>query len=212
MTEQLVFVRHGQTVHNVAGIAQGWNDSALSDLGTKQVRRLAERIRRHKVDALYSSPLRRAMTTAEAIRDVTGLEIRPLDDLREMNYGRWEGQSFLDVRKKDAAIYEQWIRDDECPCPGGESHRDVLRRMDNAVRTIEGEGARRPAIVTHGTSLRIVATLLLAVPVTVGRNLAQQNASISVFVRREDRYVLKLWNDTSHCEVEGGHDASRTDR
>jgi broad specificity phosphatase PhoE len=60
-------------------------------------------------------------------------------------------------------------------------------------------GSARPVIVTHGTALRIGATVLLDAPVAFARHLAQDNASVSIFVRRGERMVLKLWNDTSHC-------------
>lgn len=198
MIEQLILVRHGETVYNLKGIAQGWQDSELSDRGRDQVRRLAQRLTRFGADALYSSPLSRAMSTAEAIRDVTGLEIRVLDDLREMNYGGWEGRSFLDVRKSEEEHYRRWVDDPEYPCPDGESHNDVLARMNRALQSVRT--ARRPIVVTHGTAIRIGATALLNAPIATSRHLAQDNASINLFVWRGERPVLKLWNDTTHCE------------
>jgi broad specificity phosphatase PhoE len=125
VSEELFLVRHGETVHNVSGITQGWSDSALSDRGNEQVRRLAARVARLKPDAIFSSPLARAMSTARPIAESTGLEIVALDDLREMNYGRWEGQSFRDIRANDADAARRWMEDPDCPCPGGESHNDV---------------------------------------------------------------------------------------
>lgn len=197
MSETLFLVRHGETVHNVAGIAQGWNDSELSMSGRKQVEGLARRIAVMGPDAIFSSPLQRAMTTAEAISALTGVPIRTLDDLREMNYGRWEGRSFLDVRREDDEIYRRWIEDADCPCPGGESHNDVHRRMARAFEQIEG---KRVVVVTHGTAIRIGTTILLKAPIAVSRHLSIDNAALSIFIRRGDRMVLKLWNDTSHCE------------
>jgi broad specificity phosphatase PhoE len=196
--DQLLLVRHGETVHNVAGIAQGWNDSALSERGARQVSALARRLANLGVTALYSSPLERAMTTALAISDATALPIITLDDLREMNYGTWEGQSFLAVRRADEEIYRRWIADPDVACPNGESHNDVLRRVRNAFASIPMEG--RVVIVTHGTAIRIGATALLQLPVTAARLFAQDNASVNVFIRRGERFVLKVWNDTSHCE------------
>ena len=196
MIDQLFLVRHGQTVKNLAGIAQGWSDSELSDEGREQVRRLAQRLANAGATALYSSTLGRALSTAEAIREVTGLEIIPLDDLREMNYGGWEGRSFLDVRRQDEAIYRQWIADENCPCPEGESHADVRRRLERAFASIDSE---RPIVVTHGTAIRIAATALMNVPVMTARHFAQDNAALNVFVRRRELWVLKTWNDTSHC-------------
>lgn len=203
MIDQLILVRHGETVHNVARIAQGWNDSALSDRGQKQVRQLADRIVSYAPNALFSSSLERAMTTARAIAEQTGLTIQPLDELREMNYGRWENRSFLDVRREDADIYEKWIADPDCPCPGGESHNDVVRRFRSAIEKVEASAngsALRPVLVTHGTAIRVGATALLGLSVGASRHFAQDNASINVFVRRGELFVLKRWNDTSHCE------------
>lgn len=195
--EQLILVRHGETTHNVAGIAQGWQDSALSERGLDQVRRLAGRLAGYGIDAIYSSPLQRALTTAQHIAGVTGLEIRILEDLREMNYGGWEGKSFLEVRRNDPESYRRWIGEPDFPCPQGESHNDVLERMKRAFEAVS-ESAR-PAVVTHGTAIRIGATALLNAPVSTARHLAQDNASINLFVWRGGRCVLKVWNDTTHC-------------
>jgi broad specificity phosphatase PhoE len=197
ITKQLILVRHGQTVDNVAGIAQGWNDSALSETGRSQVQRLAERLAAVLPTALYSSPLGRAMATAQAIADATSLPITQLDDLREMNYGCWEGRSFLDVRRDDEPIYQRWIADEEASCPEGESHADVRRRVQRAFANINSE---RPVIVTHGTAIRIAATALLDVPTMTARFFAQDNAAMNVFTRRGDRWILKVWNDATHCK------------
>ena len=193
MSRQLILVRHGETLHNVAGIAQGWNDSALSDKGRQQAERTAERLAAMQVTALYSSPLGRAMSTAEVIAQATGLEIVPLEDLREMSYGGWEGRSFLDVRREYEDVYQRWISDPECPCPDGESHADVRRRLERAFASINSE---RPVIVTHGTAIRIAATALLDLPVMASRNFAQDNAALNVFFWRQDRWVLKVWNES----------------
>jgi len=192
MIEQLILARHGETVHNASGITQGWSDSALSDVGAQQVQQLAARIGRYAPTALYSSPLGRALSTAEAIKETTGLDIVTLDDVREMNYGRWEGCSFLDIRRDDHEIYRRWVADPDEPCPGGESHNDVRRRM---LRAIESIDSPRPVIVTHGTAIRIGVCALLDLPLTSSRRFAQNNASINIFIRRRERWILKVWNE-----------------
>lgn len=200
MSEQLILVRHGETLHNVAGIAQGSQDSELSERGRTQVQRLAQRIRSYAPDAIFSSPLGRALTTAEWIADATGLPITVLDDLREMNYGAWEGKSFLEVRSSDPESYRRWMGEPDFPSPEGESHAHVLARMKRAFAVVSA--AKRPVVVAHATAIRIGATALLNAPISMAYNLAQDNASINVFIWRADRCVLKVWNDTTHCTSE----------
>ncbi len=192
----MILVRHGETLHNVAGVTQGWSDSELSDRGREQVARVAERLNRIGADALFSSPLQRALTTAQKIAESTGLQIRMLDDLREMNYGRWEGQKFLDVRKTDEENYQRWISDDEFACPDGESHSQVRARITRALDA--AKDFRRAILVTHGTAIRVAATVLLGLPLSAARNFAQDNAAVNIFSRRRDHWVLKLWNETAN--------------
>jgi broad specificity phosphatase PhoE len=200
VSEQLILVRHGETVYNVAGIAQGWGDSALSEAGQRQVAALARRVAAMSPDAIYSSPLQRALSTAEEIGRVAGLQVQIIDELREMNYGTWEGQRFLEVRQTDVENYRRWIDDVAFPCPDGESHQDVLDRLRHAFGAVAGGGsaAKRPVVVTHGTAIRIGATALMDLPLSAARNFAQDNAALNVFLRRGERWVLKLWNDTTH--------------
>jgi ribonuclease H / adenosylcobalamin/alpha-ribazole phosphatase len=200
--ERLALVRHGETLHNVAGIAQGWQDSELSDRGRTQVERVARRLGTMGCDALFSSTLNRALSTAQAISDVTGLPIQTVDDLREMNYGTWEGKSFLEVRKTDEPAYLRWIDDVDYPCPEGESHAHVLERMKRAFDSVRASGAKRPIVVSHGTAIRIGATALLDAPLEMSRHFAQDNAALNLFVWRGERCIMKLWNDTTHWNDE----------
>jgi broad specificity phosphatase PhoE len=193
MTRELILVRHGETLHNVNRITQGWSDSELSDRGREQVRLLGERVKQMQPTALYSSPLGRAMSTAQAIADATGLEIVQLDDLREMNYGQWEGRAFLDIRTEDEELYRRWIADEDCPCPSGESHADVRKRM---LRAFESVNSERPVLVAHGTAIRIGAMALMNLPLMSALRFAQDNAAMNIFVSRGDQWFLKVWNYT----------------
>lgn len=201
MSRELILVRHGETVHNVNRITQGWSDSDLSERGREQVLRLAQRLHELKPTALYSSDLGRAMSTARAISDATGLEIVPLEELREMNYGRWEGRAFTDIRVEDEDLYRRWISDEDCPCPEGESHADVRRRL---LRAFERVNSERAVLVAHGTAIRIGATALLNLPLLSAMRFAQDNAGLNWFVQRGEQWILKVWNDTSHPRKDEG--------
>lgn len=196
MIEQLILVRHAETEHNVAGITQGWNDSALTARGEQQVELLARRLIALRPTSIFSSPLERAITTARAISRTTGLDIEIAEELREMNYGQWENRSFLDIRREQADAYSCWMEDPGFACPGGESHNHVRARLQKVFERIDSP---RPVVVAHGTANRIAATLLLDVPVLVSRQFAQDNAAVNVFSHKAGRWHLRLWNDTSHC-------------
>jgi ribonuclease H / adenosylcobalamin/alpha-ribazole phosphatase len=198
--DRLFLVRHGETVDNARGITQGWNDSELSDTGRRQVQALARRIETLAPTAIFTSSLPRAVATAEAIAAQTGLGITPLDDLREINCGRWEGLSFLDVRQNEPDLYQRWIADPAVACPGGESHLDLARRLERALEAIRGldEDRSRPVVVSHGMAIRVAATVLLGFALEAYRNFAQSNAALNVFAWRGERFILTLWNDTAH--------------
>ena len=119
-----------------------------------------------------------------------------------MNCGRWEGMPFLEIRDKERETYERWTSDPSFPCPGGESFSDVRARIERALATVErecGEENPRPLVVSHGNAIRIMATLLLDLPLSAARHFMQDNAALNIFERRKDRYLLRVWNDATHC-------------
>lgn len=202
MIQRLIVIRHGETVDNLRGVAQGWRDSELSPRGRAQVERIAERIRALAPDALFCSTLPRAITTAGVIGRALGLEAVQLDDLREMNCGEWEGISFVEVRQNDPDLYRRWSTDPHEPCPGGESYSDVRARIARGVEAIREQMNGQPstvAVVSHGTAIRLLATHLLGLPLEAARHFAQDNAAVNVFEWRGGRWVLRTWNDVTHC-------------
>ena len=155
MIERLILVRHGETVHNVSGIAQGWSDSDLSESGTGAGRELARRVRSFGPSAVYSSSLPRAMTTAKTIATALKLEMIVLDELREMNCGRWEGQPFIAVRRDEADYFARWSADPTVPCPEGESYRRRAREVPESDgpggnRLGDSRGASAAGLPRHG--------------------------------------------------------------
>jgi len=209
MFKQLVIARHGETLDNARGVAQGWSDSELSPTGREQARRLGRRLASFDLTRIYCSTLSRARTTAEIVAEETALEVVELDDLREINCGEWEGVSFDDVRHRDPQSFREWITDPTRPCPGGESFADVSVRVRRALVTITrledeaGTDPPRPLVVSHGLAIRIMASSLLGFPLDLARNLLQDNAAVNIFEKRFDTFVLRSWNDTSHYSSNG---------
>lgn len=209
MFKQLIIARHGETLDNLRGVAQGWSDSDLSELGREQARSLGRRLARFDLTRIFCSTLPRARKTAEIVAEEVGLEIVELDDLKEINCGEWEGVSFEEVRRGDPTTFRAWLADPTTPCPGGESFADVGVRVKRALKSIarmEGEAgieSPMPLVISHGLAIRIMASGMLGLPLDIARNLLQDNAAINIFERRFDSFVLRSWNDTSHYESNG---------
>ena len=152
MTE-LLLVRHGETDWNAEGRLQGHTDRPLNEYGRRQARRLADELAGEELAAIYSSDLLRARETAEILGERLGLPVVLEPELREKNWGNWEG---LTPAERDGVAF------------AGESTEEHAARTLRALRRI---AARHPdgrvLVVTHGGSLRRVQVeaLGLALPV-----------------------------------------------
>jgi broad specificity phosphatase PhoE len=149
--------RHGQTEWNVEGRKQGRLDSPLTPQGLVQVGRNAELLSNEPVDGIYTSPLRRAHTTAEVFAATLRLPVHVLDDLAELDHGEWSGLTAqeieagwpgqLAVRQREKYEYR---------FPGGESYRDAEDRAGRALAEVARAGVRRPLLVSHEMIGRMV--------------------------------------------------------
>jgi broad specificity phosphatase PhoE len=151
---RLLLVRHGETDWNAEGRLQGQTDRPLSELGRRQARRLAEDLPREQLEAIYSSDLARARETAEIVGERVGLPVELDPNLREKDWGTWEG---LTAAERDRVEFV------------GESTEAHQERMLGALRRISDRhpGEKTVLVVTHGGSMRRVqaAALGLALPV-----------------------------------------------
>ena len=98
------FLRHGETAWNAEGRLCGRTDVPLSDVGRRQAQLLAWRLQPIPVEALYSSPLERALETARLIGQAVGREPVVDQRLAELNYGAWEGRTFEEIKRTTARI------------------------------------------------------------------------------------------------------------
>jgi probable phosphoglycerate mutase len=201
---RLVIVRHGNTEHSTGGRFSGRNELALDEHGREQAARLASRDF-GAVAAVVSSPLRRAVETAEAIALPLGLPVRTLDDLVETDFGVWEGLTFAEAAATDPAAMRTWRTSPDSAPPGGESFADVGRRVQRAREELTAEYPDAAVVVvTHVTPIKmLVCSALEAPPIALFR-LHVDTASVSVV----DYYVdgnmsVKLVNDTSHLRQDG---------
>jgi 2,3-bisphosphoglycerate-dependent phosphoglycerate mutase len=154
----LLLVRHGETDWNAEGRLQGHTDRPLNEHGRRQARELAARLAGEQVDAIYASDLVRARETAEILGAQLGLPVAVDPDLREKNWGNWEG---LTGDERAGVVFE------------GEStelHRD--RVMAAVHRIVERHRGERVVVVTHGGSLRRIQAAVNRIAEPVIENCA----------------------------------------
>jgi probable phosphoglycerate mutase len=155
MTE-LLLVRHGETDWNAAGRLQGHTDRPLSDYGREQARRLADELAGEEIDAIYASDLARARETAEIVGERLRLPVGLDRDLREKDWGTWEG--LTSTERLDVELV-------------GESTEEHQRRMFAALGLIAAKHPHgRVLVVTHGGSMRRVQTEALGFALSVVEN------------------------------------------
>lgn len=196
---RIYLVRHGQTSWNIEGKLQGHADIELNELGQAQADGLREAFRGVEVDRILSSDLRRAVTTAQAIADVTGATIRQRTDLRERSFGQWEGADVREAARLTLEMsLEQGISTSFVRPPGGESFADVWERVGPFVEEL-AETDDRVAVVAHGGSCAAMLARLLEGTVETVRTFRFPNTSVTELERRADgHYTMLRYADATH--------------
>jgi len=200
----LYLVRHGETTYNAEGRIQGQSDAPLSALGHRQSRAVAEALSTTAIEAIYSSPLRRALESAAPIAERLGLPVRADPRLMELDAGLFEGRLRSELATEYAAELARWLSgDDDFAIPGGESRRQLAHRGCEALRAIAAAGHRQAVIVTHGGLLSATLRTLLSLPQPLPP-FSLQNGSITR-VTADDRGQLALLslNDIEHLRAIG---------
>ena len=154
----LLLVRHGETDWNAEGRLQGHTDRPLNDYGRRQAQALADRLAGEDIDAVYASDLSRARETAEILAAKHGLTVVVDPDLREKNWGNWEGLT------SDERLHVEFEGETS------EAHRDrILTAME---RIVERHPEGRIVVVTHGGSLRRIQAAVSGFALPVIENCA----------------------------------------
>ncbi len=151
----LYLVRHAVTAANLAGRRLGTLDEPLGPDGRRQARDLGRRLRHLRVDALWSSPLARALETARILAPTLGCEVRVEPDLREMALGPWEGLDDEQIAEQYPLEHARWQSDPAgLDMPGHEGLAATQRRVVRALDRVMEE-ANRVLCVTHLAAIRL---------------------------------------------------------
>jgi ribonuclease H / adenosylcobalamin/alpha-ribazole phosphatase len=202
-----VLLRHGQTQDSAQKRFSGRRDTPLSELGRAQAAAAAVRLRGEAFDAVITSPLARARQTAEAV--LPGLLPAPGRDkiaftvdseLRESDFGDWEGLTFAEAREREPDALTAWLADPALGPPGGESLNATITRVQTALERHRADWpGGRLLFVTHMGPIKSAVTLALGADPAVFYRLHLELAALTTLAWYADGpAVLHAFNDTSH--------------
>jgi broad specificity phosphatase PhoE len=151
---EILLARHGETDWNRESRFQGHADPALNDLGRQQAGELAEALAGEELAAVYSSPLRRALETAQVIAARHGLDAVPVGGLREVDVGSWQGLTRDEIEQRFPEQFHRWL-DYGQGWDDGETYEEMGKRAIVALQELAARhDGNRIVAMTHGGPIR----------------------------------------------------------
>ena len=204
----LYCVRHGESTYNAEGRVQGQSDPPLSELGLQQGQAVADALRRFPIDAVFSSPLKRAFKTAEIAAETLGLEISADDRLMELNAGVFQDRLRSELNQLYPDEFARWNSGDpDFVIPGGESRNDLERRGIEVLRAISQHEFENVAIISHGRLLITAIKGLLGVPLDAEPRSLRNGSITRIQWNGEQRPLLVAIDEVEHL-AQLGHAGS----
>jgi probable phosphoglycerate mutase len=186
----ILLIRHGETEWSLSGQHTGTTDLPLIPAGRERARALGRRLAGREFALVLTSPMIRARETQALVG--VGERVEVTEDLRELDYGEYEGLTTAEVRETRPG-WDLWAHG----APGGEALEHAGARADRVIeRALDAEGD--VALFAHGHILRILGARWLRLDPSVGGSLALGTAALCDLGFERERRVVWLWNDTSH--------------
>jgi broad specificity phosphatase PhoE len=199
-----VLLRHGDTPLSGEKRFSGLGEAELTPAGAEQARVAGLRLRsRGGIEAIVSSPLRRAWQSAEIVSAVLGLPVLAEGDLRETDFGAWEGLTFVEAQARWPEQVSAWIADPAVAPPGGESFADTAVRVRRACsRLLERFSHRTVLVISHVTPIKTLVRLALQAPPAALHRMHLDSACLTELDWYEDgAAVMRSFNDTHHLNL-----------
>jgi len=201
MTE-IILVRHGETEWNVGEIFRGTIDVALNETGLKQAQLLGRFLIEKPIEAIYSSPLKRAIDTGKPTAEHHRLEINIAPGLIDLDFGEWQGLSNREVREKYGKLYQEWQNNPERVIfPGGESLDIVRNRALKVIDEVISKHKGIVVLVSHRVVIKVLICALLGLTNSHFWNIRQDTCGITTFTHNNERFILTRHNDTSFLQA-----------
>jgi broad specificity phosphatase PhoE len=198
MTE-LILARHGETVWNVEKIYRGRADVNLDEVGIKQADLLGKYLSSWKLEAIYSSPVKRATDTANIIARYQKIGVQIAEGLVDFDYGEWQSLPEKEVKKLYPALLNEWHNNPhKVRMPAGESLEDVRNRAIEVVNDVLSKYQGSVVLISHRVVNKVLICSLLGLDNSHFWNIKQDVGGITIFDYVDGRFVLTRHNDTSH--------------
>ncbi len=194
ITCRLLLVRHATAEDR--GRFQGHRDVPLTKSGRLELGLICEKCSRHAVSALYSSDLKRARETAEAVARQLGLKVDVRPELREIHFGEWEGLTWRQIAQRHPRLAVRWMeRFPLQPIPGGEPLGQFQKRIAKAVSKIVAANRGQCAlIVTHAGVIRFTLAKVLGLPARNIFRLAQDPGAMNIVDYVQNSAIVRCIN------------------
>jgi broad specificity phosphatase PhoE len=200
---RIILIRHGQTLWNQLERVRGQVDIPLDKVGLAQAEATARRVAEEwKPAVVYSSPLQRAVQTAQCIATMLGVEVRKDPDLNDINFGQWQGLSPQEVLERWPELASTWLRAPHLVAfPDGESLDAVKVRSTAALqRAMERHLEETVAIVGHTALNRVLLCAVVGIDNSNYWRIEQHTCAINVFEWRDGIFYIEALNDTCHLK------------
>ena len=194
-------IRHGESVFNKKGIIQGHTNSPLTETGIEQAKLTGLWLKENaKITRIYTSPLKRALQTAEVIAQILGVELILTEEFKEICLGEWEGKSIEEIKEKDWGNLRLWYTEPlKARIPKAENLIEFRDRVINTfLKIIEKEKEGEIAIVSHGGVISVIIAYILNLDMNHIWRMKLNNASISEVTFGYMVPKLTLLNSTLH--------------
>ena len=203
---KIYLVRHAEAEGNLYRLVQGHFDGLVTKLGYDQIRALRRRFENIPIDAVYSSDLFRARTTARAVSEPRNLPILLREDLREVHLGWWEGHPWQEANVHDHEMLTNFHRDlSKLHVRGGESAADARDRMLSAIRDIAAQNeGKTVAVFSHGLAIRILLGTLRGLALSaIDQTVLCDNTGVSLLEVENGEIREIFGGDNSHLTEAG---------
>ncbi len=198
LMKKIILIRHGETKANSNKQYQGHMDFPLNENGLGQAKALSDVLgERYKIETIYCSPLIRAKQTANAIANTLNLEPIVLDELKEIDFGKWDGLTYDEIALK-YPISDWLVSPEKTDIDGGEKWVDFSTRVDKALKRIAMSEHGVIAIVTHAGVIRNYLSQILNLKGLDVFKYTLSNGSISEVIVYDEELTINLLNDVSH--------------